>query len=112
MKATVHFADDRVHAAYRKLAASRRSEDRERIAMLDRAFDVIGQNAFAGTQIPKRLIPHEYHQRYGPIEALWKFDMAGGWRLVYMVAGDVDGTVQVGVIEWFDHGEYERRFKY
>ncbi len=80
--------------------------------MLGRAFDSIEQNAFAGTQIQKRLIPREYHRRYGPIDALWKVDMAGGWRLAYMIAGDVDGTIQVGVIEWFDHGEYERRFGY
>ncbi|HIH02849.1 MAG TPA: hypothetical protein HA263_03015 [Methanoregulaceae archaeon] len=112
MKATVYFIDDKVHAAYRKIAESRRSEDRELVAMLGRAFDAIERNAFAGTQIPKRLIPREYHQRYDPIAALWKVDMAGGWRLIYMVAGDVDGTVQVGIIEWFDHGEYERRFGY
>jgi len=112
MKATVFFIDDRVRTAYRKLAESRRSEDRELVAMLGRAFDAIEQNAFVGTQVQKRLIPREYRQRYGAIDALWKFDMAGGWRLIYLVAGDVDGTVQVGVIEWFDHGEYERRFNY
>lgn len=112
MKATISFVDDRVHTAYRKLTESRRSEDREVVAMLNRAFDAIEQNAFAGTQLQKRLIPRDYHVRYGPIDALWKFDMAGGWRLIYMVVGDEDGTVQVGVIEWFDHSEYERRFGY
>ena len=111
MKAAIFFADEKVHAAYRALVDSRRSEDRGVAAMLCRAFDAIEQNAFAGTQLPKRLIPNEYHQRYDPIDVLWKFDMAGVWRLIYAVSGR-DGEVRAIVIEWFDHGKYERRFDY
>lgn len=111
MKAAIYFADEKVHAAYLALAGSRRSEDRVVAAMLERAFDAIERDAYAGTQLPKRLIPPAYHQRYDPIDALWKFDMAGGWRLIYALSGR-DGEVRAIVIEWFDHGEYERRFKY
>ncbi len=68
------------------------------------------ENAFCGIQIPKRLIPKVYIKKYG-IDNLWKYDLPKGWRLIYSVAGDGILIISI-IIEWFDHKEYERRFKY
>ena len=49
-----------------------------------RAIKDLQQNAFSGVQIPKRLFPKEYVQKYG-INNLWKYDLPNGWRLLYTV---------------------------
>ena len=71
---------------------------------------IFAQNAFCGTQIPKRLFPKEYIQKYG-ITNLWKYDLPKAWRLLYSVAKDEVVVISI-ILEWFDHKEYERRFKY
>ena len=60
---------------------------------------LLRENAFAGVQIPKRLIPRVYIKKYAVVN-LWKYDLPRGWRLIS------------AVLEWFPHHEYERRFKY
>ena len=64
-----------------------------------RAVALLRENAFAGVQIPKRLIPRVYIKKYAVVN-LWKYDLPRGWRLIS------------AVLEWFPHHEYERRFKY
>lgn len=66
MKATIFFADTQVKEAFEALRASTRSEDRELVALLERAFVAISANAFCGTQVPKRQIPKNYLQRHPP----------------------------------------------
>ena len=42
---------------------------------------------------------------------LWKYDLPNAWRLIYTV--DTDEVMIVAIIlEWFDHKDYEKRFKY
>ena len=68
------------------------------------------ENAFCGIQVPKRLFPKEYIQKYD-INNLWKYDLPSGWRLLYSVAnGEV--VVLAIIIEWMSHKDYERRFNY
>ena len=69
------------------------------------------QNAFAGIHVPKRLIPREYIKKYG-INNLWKYDMPKGWRLMYTITSENEVELISAILEWFDHKEYERRFKY
>ncbi len=61
-------------------------------------------------EIPKRLIPKEYKQRYG-INNLWKYNLPNAWRLVYSITGNEVEIIAI-LLEWFDHKDYERRFKY
>lgn len=60
--------------------------------------------------VPKRLIPRAYIQKYG-INNLWKDDMPKGWRLMYFIVNEELVVVSI-VLEWFNHKEYEKRFKY
>lgn len=75
------------------------------------AIPDLKQNAFSGIQIPKRLFPKEYVQKYGMIN-LWKYDLPRGWRLLYAVTADNEVDLISAILEWFDHKDYERRFGY
>jgi hypothetical protein len=66
---------------------------------------MLRQNAFAGTQIPKRLFPVECVRKYG-IKNLWKFDLPHGWRLLYTIVGN-DVEILSAVLAWMPHEEYE-----
>ena len=76
-----------------------------------RAINDLKENAFAGIQIPKRLFPTEYVQKYG-INNLWKYDLPTGWRLIYTITPENKVELISAILEWFDHKEYERRFRY
>jgi len=76
-----------------------------------RAIRDLNRNAFAGIHVPKRLIPREYIQKYG-INNLWKYDLPKGWRLLYTVTSENEVELISAILDWFDHKEYERKFKY
>ena len=76
-----------------------------------RAIKDLRQNAFMGIHIPKRLIPKEYIRKWG-INNLWKYHMPKGWRLLYTVTSENEVELISAILEWFDHKEYERKFKY
>ncbi|MCW1299429.1 MAG: hypothetical protein QXD02_03855 [Candidatus Parvarchaeum sp.] len=77
---------------------------------LNRAFDDLKKDPECGIQIPKKLIPKYYIQRYG-IDNLWKYNLPNAWRLMYSIKGS-DVSVIAVVLEWLPHKEYERRFGY
>lgn len=76
-----------------------------------KAIHTLRDNAFAGFQIPKRQIPEVYIQKYG-INNLWKYDLNKNWRLLYTVTSGTEVELISAILEWFDHKDYERRFKY
>lgn len=78
--------------------------------IINQALDNIEKNAFCGVQIPKKLIPKVYVDKYD-VKNLWKYDLPKGWRLIYSVANDEVVVISL-IIEWFDHKMYERKFKY
>ncbi|WP_292367029.1 MULTISPECIES: hypothetical protein [unclassified Methanoculleus] len=110
MKCQIYFADEQVREAFVALKASRDPGDRRLAGLLDQALDRIAANAFCGIQVPKKLIPKDYHKKYGPLDNLWKYNLTRSWRLMYTVARDSD-TIAV-IIEWLDHTSYDRRFGY
>jgi len=110
MRAKIFFADEKVRDAFAALKDSRRTEDQGLVALLDRAFDALSQNAFCGVQIPKKQIPKTYRRQQPSMHNLWKYNLTDSWRLIYTVASD--GETIVVIIEWLDHTAYERRFGY
>ncbi len=78
---------------------------------LKRAIKDIQRNAFCGTRIPRKLIPKEYIQKY-KINNLWKYDLPDGWRLIYSIVTPNKVEILAVLMEWFNHKNYERRFKY
>src|SRR3989338_7969270 len=77
---------------------------------ITQAIKSLRENAFSGIHVPKRLIPREYIKKWG-IKNLWKYDLPKGWRLMYTVTSDNEVELISAILEWFDHKEYERRFK-
>ena len=57
-----------------------------------------------------RLIPKIYIKKY-EITNLWKYDLPRGWRIIYSIANEDIEIISL-ILEWIDHKEYERRFKY
>lgn len=78
---------------------------------IKRAIEDLKQNAFAGIQIPKRLFPKEYIQRYH-VSNLWKYDLPKGWRIIYTIVRESEVQLLSIILEFFDHKEYARRFHY
>lgn len=76
-----------------------------------RAIKDLRQNAFIGTQIPKKLIPKTYIQKY-QIKNLWKYDLPKGWRLLYTITADNEVELISAILEWFNHKTYEKKMKY
>ena len=105
----VIFVDEKSKKVFGDLTNSNKGEDKELFVWLTHAFSALEDNVFCGIQIPKRLIPKQY-KKYS-IENLWKYNLPKGWRLIYSVKGS-DVVVLSIIIEWLDHKEYERRFKY
>jgi hypothetical protein len=105
----VAFADERVKAEFEQLKVGR-SEERVLAGFLNRAIAGLLENPLVGVVIPKRLWPREYVLRYR-IDNLRKYDLPGGWRLIYSIKGN-DVEIIAVILEWFDHKGYEKRFGY
>lgn len=76
-----------------------------------RAIKDLRENAFCGIQLPKRLFPQGYIQKYY-LKNLWKYDLPNAWRLIYTITPENEVDLISAILEWFDHKEYERRFRY
>ena len=109
MKSAVHFGDEKLKTAFEKLKNSR-VEDKMLYEWILRATQDLEQNAFCGIQVPKKLIPKLYIDKFG-IDNLWKYDLPKGWRLFYSVAHDEICIISI-ILEWMDHKAYEKRFRY
>ncbi len=105
----IQFADNKVKQAFEEL--EKYNKDEKGLYMyLVSAFRDIEDNAFCGIQIPKRLIPKAYLNKYN-IQNLWKYNLPNAWRLLYSIESSGVMVISI-VIEWMDHKEYEKRFKY
>ena len=100
----VQFANEKVSQAFSNLT------DKTLKKNLERAFADICNNPFCGIQIPKRLIPKEYIEKFD-IKNVWKYNLPDAWRLIYSIKGGQITIITI-ILEWLDHKEYERRFKY
>lgn len=69
------------------------------------------EDAFSGESIPKRLIPIFYIKKYN-VDNLWWYSLPNAWRLIYMVITPSNKELLVSILEYFDHKNYGRRFKY
>ena len=85
-------------------------ESKKLYEFIQRAIRDLSQNANYGVKIPRKLWPSIYIKTYH-ITNLWKYDLPNGWRLIYTIETDEIKIVSI-LLEWFNHKEYERRFKY
>ncbi|MBD3318506.1 hypothetical protein GF342_01205 [Candidatus Woesearchaeota archaeon] len=85
-------------------------EQKQLLEFIDRALDDLKRDPACGIKIPKKLIPKDYIKQY-EVTNLWKYDLPNAWRLIYSIQEDKINIISI-VIEWFDHKDYEKRFKY
>ena len=109
MKSEIKFAEARIENALQELKNSN-TEDKKLYKWIFRAFEDLEENAFCGIQLPKRLIPKLYIDKYG-VDNLWKYDLPRGWRLIYSVTNGHICVLSI-ILEWMNHTDYERRFNY
>ena len=109
MSAGIVFADEDLRLAFDNLRNSK-TEDKQLYDLLSRAFEDIEKNPSGFIHVPNNLIPKEYKKKY-EIDNLWKYDLPNGWRLLYSLAKDKVLLLAI-ILEWMDHKNYERKFKY
>ena len=85
-------------------------EDRQLHKFITRALHDLEKNPFSGVRVPKKLWPDVYIRKY-EITNLWKYNLPNGWRLTYTIESS-DVKIMSIILEWFNHKEYEKRFKY
>jgi len=102
----VVFMDDHLEESFNSL-----KEDDPIKKGIVRAIRDLKENAFSGIQVPKRLIPKAYIQKYS-INNLWKYDLPNGWRLLYTVTPANEVELISAILEWFNHKDYERKMDY
>lgn len=108
MKSNISFGDDKIKEELEKL---REVKEKPLYEQLMKAFKNLEEDAFCGTQIPKRLIPEYYKKRFGLLTNLWKYNLPDAWRLIYTIKNSKVSILSI-VLEWLDHKEYEKRFHY
>lgn len=105
----VTFVDKKIENEFETLKEGK-FEDEQLYTFIDRAIKDLKANPTCGVKIPKKLWPKEYIQKY-EITNLWKYDLPNAWRLIYTIQTN-DVMILNVILEWFNHKEYERKFKY
>jgi Txe/YoeB family toxin of Txe-Axe toxin-antitoxin module len=100
----VQFINEKIKKTYENI------DDTNLKNFIDRAFQDIKENPFCGIQIPKRLIPKDYIQKY-EIKNIWKYNLPEALRLIYSIQGGTLKIITI-VLKWMDHKSYEKRFNY
>jgi Txe/YoeB family toxin of Txe-Axe toxin-antitoxin module len=105
----VIFHDKKLESSF-ELLKKGKFEDKKLYNFIKRAIEDLKKEPASGTKIQKRLWPKDYVRKY-LLTNLWKYDLPNGWRLIYTIKTDEVMILNV-ILEWFDHKEYERRFRY
>lgn len=107
MEVEIRFVDSKLKAAFKELETS----DKELYGQVERALTEISKNVFCSRNVRKKLIPRKLIQKYG-INNLWIYNLPRGWRLLYSVINPSKVEVLALILDWMDHKDYERLFKF
>ena len=105
----VTFAETKLETEFESLKGGK-FQDKKLYNFMERAISDLKKDPASGTKIPKRLWPKVYKNKYN-INNLWKYDLPNAWRIVYTIKENEVMVVNV-ILEWFNHKDYEKRFKY
>ena len=107
MEGIVKFGDEKLKEAFEDL----KNIDKDLYEQIDKATDEISKNVFCGRNVKKRLIPKEIIHKHG-LDNLWIYNLRSGWRLLYSVASPDKIQILAIVLDWMNHKDYERLFKF
>ncbi|MEK6928271.1 MAG: hypothetical protein AABX11_07605 [Nanoarchaeota archaeon] len=69
-------------------------------------ISLIKANPFYGDNIQKKLIPHKLR-----VPNLWRVELSGFWRMLYMLKGD-EIEIVAFMLEILSHPDYDKLFGY
>lgn len=78
---------------------------------MKRAIGNLQENAFAGRNVKKKLIPKQLKEKYG-ISNLWIYNLPDSWRLLYSITSSGDVEIIAAILDWMNHKDYERLFNF
>ena len=107
MEGIVKFGDEELKEAFEDL----KNMDNELYEQIDKATDEISRNVFCGRNVKKKLIPKELIHKHG-LDNLWIYNLRSGWRLLYSVTSPDRIQILAIVLDWMNHKDYERLFKF
>lgn len=102
----VVFIDEELERAFENL-----SEKDPLKKALEKAVRDISENVFCGRNVKKKLIPKELIQKYS-ISNLWIYNLPSAWRLLYAITPSEDVRIIAAILDWMNHKDYERLFKF
>lgn len=105
----VAFISKKLKEDYENLNAGK-FEDKELRLSIEKTILELKLNPFSGIKIQKKLWPKDYVKNY-QITNLYKQDLPNAYRLIYTIKTDELIIMNI-ILEWFDHKNYEKRFKY
>ena len=106
MESKVIFADEELKKTFENL----KSEDERLYKEIEEALKTIKQNAFFGRNVKRKLIPKGLIQKYG-IDNLWIYNLRKDWRLLYTITNNEVEVLAI-ILDWMNHKDYERLFKF
>ena len=78
---------------------------------LIRAIKDIKENCYCGRNVRKKLIPKRLIEKY-KINNLWIYNLPSAWRLLYSLTTSGEVNLVAVVLDWMNHKDYERLFKF
>ena len=105
----VTFGDKKTEQEF-ELLKEGKFQDKQLFRFIERAIEDLKLNPACGIKIPKKLWSRTYADKYN-LTNLWKYNLPNAWRLIYTIKEDDIKILNV-ILEWFDHKDYEKRFKY
>ena len=107
MEGIVKFGDEKLKEAFENL----KDIDNDLYEQINKATDEISKNVFCGRNVKKKLIPKELIHKHG-LNNLWIYNLRSGWRLLYSVTSPDKIQIFAIVLDWMNHKDYERLFKF
>jgi len=102
----VKFIDDELEKAFNTLS----DEDPIKKAVI-RAIQNVKEDYQSGEYIPKNKVPEAYLKKYG-INNVRVYDLPFAWRLMYTVTGSSEIGIISVILDWMNHKDYEKLFRF
>ncbi len=102
----VKFVDESLEKAFNELS----EKDPTKKAII-RAIKNIKDDCYCGRNVKKRLIPKKLIEKY-QINNLWIYNLPSSWRLLYSLTTSGEIELIAVILDWIDHKDYERLFKF
>ena len=74
---------------------------------IDEMVGTLKENHLAGDHIRRRLIPPDYKQS---VKTLFCYQHPDGYRALYTLTKNTQGTFSITILDFLDHNKYERLF--